>query len=98
MPTAAIDPSTSELLAALVAGGFLALAATITGIFGWLNTRQARKAVVDHVNDEEGTIAAFQATLDRMDSKFDEVLAWQGRHEALHERAAAHRSLPHPDS
>lgn len=68
----------------------MALAATITGIFGWLNTRAARHAVVSHVEDEEGTIAAFQATLDRMDGKFDEVLAWQGRHEALHARHGEH--------
>lgn len=71
---------------AIVAGGFMALTATITGIFSWLNTRAARREVVAHVTDEEGTIAAFQATLDRLDTKLDSALSWQGRHEALHAR------------
>lgn len=87
MLLAAADPSIfseTQVVVAIVTGGGLALAATITGFFAWLNTRSARKAVVDHVNDEEGTIARFE-------SKLDDILEWQGRHEALHTRESASR-------
>lgn len=78
-----------EVVVAIVAGGFMALTATISGIFSWFNSRASRQAVVAHVTDEEGTIAIFQAAIDRMDGKLDSVLSWQGQHDALHARQGA---------
>lgn len=83
---ATFDPTTGQLISAVIGGGFLALSATIAGIFSWLNGSQAKKAVVAHVEDESGVIQRYEATMSRMDAKLDDILEWQGHHDALHAR------------
>lgn len=81
-----MDPTTTGLFTALIAGGALAIAATITGVFSYFASRGAKQAVVSHVEDESGVIQRYEATMSRMEGKIDNILEWQGGHEALHAR------------
>lgn len=74
------------LVAALVTGIFVLGGAIITGLYSVKASRQARDAVREHVTAEGPTLEAFAAKLDRIDSKLDNALEWQGRHEAVHHR------------
>lgn len=83
------DPT--PILVAVIGGGAMAATATISTIGAYLQSRTAKRAVVSHVEDEEGTIRRFEELLTKVDGKMDDVLRWQGAHEAVHAREDAER-------
>jgi hypothetical protein len=97
-----LDPT---IVAALIGGGAMALAATIAAVGSWINSRQSKATVVAHISDElitqeriaaalERHDTALSTVLDRHGAALDAILEWQGRHEAAHKVATAkHRAL-----
>lgn len=96
MLTAAFDPTTTQIIVAVIGGGGLALSATISSYFTYRAARASKTIVANHIADEtESTksiawsLEAMSASLERHGGALDSILDWQGKHEAQHKLDAA---------